>query len=182
MQSEQFASRVHPLPTLASFDEEFEREQVDLDPEAERGGRLIRSVGHLLGLTVLGIVLALLCSSFGDQLWSDMRFWSGSSGQPTQGASNFGSAEQLSHALRELDALKKDVSELGAMYEQMAASITALQAGQQEQRGTSFQGWYSNSAVLMSRIVTAQEDKQKPTVRGSNAGRRIEAAPLQLRP
>jgi hypothetical protein len=123
LQSEQLASRVRPMPTLASFDKEFGREKVALDPEAERGGRLLRSVRHLLGMTALGIVIALLFgiviallwSSFDSQLWSDMRFWSGSSAQPTQGASNPGSAEQLSHALRELDVLKKDVSELAAV-------------------------------------------------------------------
>ena len=186
MQPEQFASREELIPTLASFDEEFGREEVAPAAEGERRGRLLHSIGHLLGCAVLGIVLAVTWRNFDRQLWSDMRFWPGFGAQSTPGASNPESAEQFTRLVRELETLNKEVGELRVAQQQAAASIAALQVGQQELRSFQAASWYSNPAVLMFRIATMQEGKQTPTVRArsetrdANVGRRNESAPLQL--
>ena len=185
MQSEAFASRPRLIPTP---DQEFRREdhRFPLDPDGEKGGRLFPSAWSLLGVAVLGVVLALLWRNFDPQPWA-ARLWSGPSAQPSELASNAGPGDQLGRVEHELDALKKNVSELDATQRQITASIAALQAQQELQR-RSASYWYSDPAALMSQIAPAQDRGHKTMVRGlpetrdSVTGGHIEDAPLPLVP
>ena len=173
MQSERFPSRVHPSPPLASVDEELGREDEELggednevarDPEARGGGRLLPSVGFLLGAAVLGVMLALIWRNVDGQRWSDMWLWPALSAQPAQSASNSGSEQQIAQVVQELDALKKDVSELRAAQQQIAAGMESLKANQQAVY------WYDNRAVLMYPIAAQMPSRlasprQTPTAR-----------------
>jgi hypothetical protein len=176
-------------------DDEFGREdnEIALDHDSEKSRRILPSVGFLLGMAVLGVILALVWRS--PQLSSYAQWWPGAGAQPSQSARNFGSEEQIGQVVRELDTLKKNFVDLLAAQQRMMASIESLQAGQQDlQRRSSFQAahWYSDRSVLMFRTPATHNSgaitspKQTPTIRArtgaqdANEGRRNGAPPLPL--
>jgi len=138
------------MATLASVDEEFGREddEVALDQDSGRGRRFFPSVVFLVSIAALGVALAFIWRSFDGHRWSNMQLWPNA--QPAQSASNSGSEQQIASLVQELDALKKNVSELGAAQQQIAAGIASLQARQQVVY------WYSNPADLMYPTAAAQ--------------------------
>jgi hypothetical protein len=98
----------------------------------------------------LGVALAFIWRSFDGHRWSHMQPWPNFNAQSAQSASNSGSEQQIASLVQELDALKKNVSELGAVQQQIAAGIASLQARQQVVY------WYSNPADLMYPTAAAQ--------------------------
>ena len=152
MQSERFASRVHRIPTRASEFEEFGREddEIALDQDSGSGRRLFPSVAFFVGMAVLGVTLALIWRIVDGHLWSNMQLWPTFGAQPAQSTSNSGFEQQIARLVQEVDALKKDVSELGAGQQQIAAGIASLQASRQPAY------WYGNPAVLMYPMAAAQ--------------------------
>jgi hypothetical protein len=186
-------STIRIAPALSDTDRPLrildENAIAGMGQDLEKDGRLFPSARSLLGIAILGVILALLWRNLDPQLWAE-RLWSGPIAQPSEVASTPASGDQLGHLERELNALKKNVSELATAQQQIAASIAALQTQQELQRRSSFQAsfWYSNPAALMSQIAPAQDGNQKPTVRArpetrdSTAGRHIDGAPLPLVP
>jgi uncharacterized protein HemX len=158
MQSAPFTSSQQLTSPPTASDDEFWQEvhEVALDSHARKGARLLPSAWALLAMTVLGVVAALFWRNFDPQLL-DARLWSDPSTQPSRVAGDPGSADQLGHLTREVDALKKDISELGVAQQQIIANIAALQAHQELQRKSSFQAsWYSGPATLISPDAPAQ--------------------------
>lgn len=151
MQSEPFGSHQQIVPPLRSSEDESWQEvhKVALDSDAQKG-RLFPSAGALLAMAVLGVVVALFWRNFDPQQW-EARLWSGPSAQTSKVAGGPGSADQLDHLTREVDALKKDIRELGAAQQQITASIAALQAQQESQRKSSFLAsyWYPGPATFL---------------------------------
>jgi hypothetical protein len=183
------------------MDDEFGREnnEIALDLDSEKSRRILPSVGFLLGMAVLGVILAFVWRSpqlwSGSQLSSYAQWWPGGGAQPSQSARNFGSEEQIGQVVRELDTLKKNFVDLVAAHQQMIASIETLQAGQQDlQQRFSFQAahWYSDRSVLMFRTPATHNSgavtspKPTPTIRArtgaqdANVDRRNRAPPLSL--
>jgi hypothetical protein len=152
MQSEPFTPRMRLIPTQASDKEEFGREddEVALDQDSGRDRRLFPSGVFLLSMAALGVALAFIWRSVDDLRWSNMQLWPTFSAPPAQSTSNSESQQQTARIVQELDALKKEVSELVAGQRQIAAGIASLQASQQAVY------WYGNPAVLMYPITAAQ--------------------------
>jgi hypothetical protein len=167
MQSERFTPRVHLIPTLASDNEEFGREddEVALDQDSGRNRRLFPSGVFLLSMAALGVTLALIWRNVDGYRWSNVQLWPTFSAQPAQSTSNSELEQQIARLVQEVDALKKNVSELGAGQQQIAARIASLQASQRAVY------WYGSPVDLMYPLAAAQRPgslappKQSPTAR-----------------
>ena len=129
----------------------------------------LRASGFVLGSIAAGVALALawhysgLRERAGDLSWSSTL-----AASPAQGASKPEAEDQLARILRELDALKKSVSDLSTGQQQIRGTVAALQASQQDlrQRISSAQAgshWHSDVAALRLRFAI----QQKPVTVGS---------------
>jgi hypothetical protein len=153
-----------------SFYEDSRRGDDEIVPEGqdeiEGHGRLLHSIWFLLGMAVLGVLLAFTWHKIVPQLWAT---------QPSSATQRTLSAEQI----QEIDTLKKTISELRESQQQMAAELQSKRAY-----------WYSEPNVLLQptavAVVPAAYPKQKSTARfgperqGANVARRDQSAPLPL--
>jgi len=185
---EPFRSPEH-IPAFAPLVEEFGREddEVALQPyELEPHRVSLLSGWALFGTAFLGVVLALIWHSIDPQHWSAAQLLPSFTAQGRGTASTAPSAEQVT----ELDMLKKAIGELRGTQQQMAATIAALQADQQQlQQRSSLKWtyWYSEPNMLMPHIVTAQPRQQSITqarseMQDANSVRRDQRGPLPLVP
>jgi TolA-binding protein len=146
MQSEQVEVRAS-LPTLASLDEEFGGANKQVVPEQDyqpnRPRR--RYVWFLLASAVLAVTSAVIWPN-ALQLWSFAQSLPSSSAEQIASPSSAGSAEQF----KELDSLKKGISELRDWQQQISAEITVLQSAHQELQRSSVKAmsWYSEPNAL----------------------------------
>ena len=189
MQQQPFASPIH-LPSLPSDDDLAWNDEENPESKADVSPAWLRASGFVLGSIAAGAVLALawhysgLRERAGDLSWSSTL-----AASPAQGASKPGAEDQLARILRELDALKKSVSDLSTGQQQIRGTVAALQASQQDlrQRISSAQAgshWHSDVAALRLRFAI----QPKPVTVGSaprapapeQVARRAESGPLPL--
>jgi cytoskeletal protein RodZ len=164
------------------FNEDSGRGDDEIVPEgqdeSEGHGRLLHSIWFLLGMAVLGVLLAFTWHKIVPQLWAT---------QPSSATQRTESAEQI----QEIDTLKKTISELREAQQQMAATIAFSKAAQHElQLKRAY--WYSEPNTLLQPTATAvgpaAHPKQKstawsrPEAQGANVARRDQDAPLALAP
>jgi FtsZ-binding cell division protein ZapB len=171
------------MPRLDAFDEEFGRERSDIasDPRPNTGFRLSTLIGLALAA---GVISALALG------------WPNTSGPPRselqpEPASAPYAGEKLEAAIqrlaREVEALKRQNKELRQAQQQATDTIAALQAGEQDNRG-SFVSWYSDLAALTYGIASQSESATigrrsaiaRPKPR--EAPRREDGGPISLEP
>jgi hypothetical protein len=116
----------------------------------------------------------------------------GSTAQAAQGVQGAATPEsELSRVGREVDALKKRISELAAANQQLTANIAALQAGQQDLRQRTpnvlANGWHAQAEIMRYSMVAQPKGatslpKPRPAARteARSAPRPAPQAPLQL--
>jgi hypothetical protein len=146
MQSEQVEVRA-PLPTLASLDDEFGAKQA-VSESAYPQNRLRRlHVWLVLATALSGVTLAVAWSNNALQLRSLAQSFPSLVGEQTENRSSAGSAQPLV----ELEALKKEISELRDWQQQVSAEITGLLTAQEELQRSSVKAisWYSESNALL---------------------------------
>jgi hypothetical protein len=155
MQSERFTARVRLISTPASDNEEFGREddEVAIHQEKGRDRRLFPSGIFLVSMAALGVALAFLWRNVEDLRWSNIQLWPTFSASPAQSTNNSESEQQIARLVQEVDALKKNVSELVAGQRQIAAGIASVQATQQAVY------WHSNPAALIYPMAAAQRPR-----------------------
>ena len=199
MQLEHLRSHVHTPPSGSPdfrrlHDEIGLREQTpwlneesgcgddEIVPEVQDEGvghrRLLHSIWFLVGMAVLGVLLAFTWHKIVPQLWAT---------QPSSATQRTVSEEQI----REIDTLKKTISELREAQQQMAATIAFSKAAQHELE-LKRAYWYSEPNILLQPTATAvgpaAHPKQKSTARSrpetqrANVARRDQGAPLALAP
>ena len=171
MKSEQVEVRA-PLPTLASLDEEFSgaNKQVAPKPEYRPRRRRRRYVWFLLLSALLAVTSAVIWPNNALQLWSFAQLLPSPSAEQTAIRSDAGSAEPLI----ELDALKKEISELRYGQQQISAEITALQTAQQELQRSSVKAasWYSEPNALRYQQIAAAPNPRTAIRRSQTASTR----------
>jgi hypothetical protein len=126
-------------PVIASLDDDETTstaattdDAADENDAAPRGG-LLRPAGFILGIAVLGVVLAFAWRSGGARVLEAVRAFPAFASQPApKVAAVDPTAEQFARIARELEALKATIGQLSAAQQQTFASIAALQAGQQQ--------------------------------------------------
>jgi hypothetical protein len=163
------------MPKLDAFDEEFGPDPVPHRLRRKTGLRLSILIAAALVAAIIG-ALALAWST------ADGRRPLPSAGTSPQGAPRAGSVEETDGLLRQVDALKTDVSELRQALQQAAYTIAAMKAAEQESR-TQSAHWYSNPAALSFGIVSQPEavgvaPPERPDSRELRG--RDEGAPLSL--
>ena len=149
MQSEQVEVRAS-LPTLASLDEEFGGANKPVVPEQDyqRSCRRRRYVWFLLAGAALGVSSVVLWPNNALRVW-----WSFAQSLPSSPAEQPASRSSAGSAdpREELDALKKEISELSDWRQQISAEITALQSAHQKLQRSSVKvmSWYSDPNALL---------------------------------
>ena len=186
-------SGAEEMPRLDAFDQEFGREPVAIARGHRRRIRL-RTWALIVVALGAGVISALAVSwPNGDGL---LRFELQSAAPLFQrSASREDSDEQTDRLRREVDVLKKEISDLTEAHRQAGETIAALQATEQEPRAPVLgEFWYSNLAALNfasqpqprvvapsppRRPVTARPEPREPARRdkGGNGGG---GAPLSL--
>src|SRR5262249_55000749 len=118
---------------FASLDEEFGGPNKPVVPEQDSQRRRRRYIWFLLAGAALGMASIVL--------WP--RVWFLAQSLPEQAASQISAG--LAERSEELDALKKEISELRDWRQQISAKITALQSAHQEVQRSSAKviSWYS---------------------------------------
>src|SRR5262249_6324350 len=127
-------------------------------PLLSRPRRWLRIAKFLASMAAIGITMALawdysgLRAAYGDLGWLPL------SSLSSQGASKPQPEDQIVRVTRELEALKKGVSDLSAGVQQIAVSNAALQTGQQELRQRisalpASSNWYSDPTALQLRFA-----------------------------
>lgn len=140
-------SDAEEMPRLDAFDQEFGREPVAIVRGHRRRIRL-RTWALIVVALGAGVISALAVSwPNGDGL---LRFELQSAPPLLQrSASREDSDEQIDRLRREMDALKKEISDLTEAHRQAGETIAALQATEQEPRAPApGEYWYSNLAAL----------------------------------
>ena len=126
------------MPNLDAFDEEFGREDSDIEVPSRAHFRISTVIGLALAAGVIS-VLAL--------------GWPNPPGAP-RSESEQASGEKPEAAIRrltsEVEAIKQANRELAQAQQQAAETIAALQAGEQE-RSAAFASWYSDVRALTYR-------------------------------
>jgi hypothetical protein len=162
------------------LDEESGRldDEIAFEDEGKNDRRPLHFIWFLLGMAVLGVLLAFTWHKIVPQLWAT---------QPSSATQRTLSAEQI----QEIDTLKKTISELRASQQQMAATIAFSKAAQHELE-LKRAYWYSEPNILLQPTATAvgpaAHPKQKSTARSrpetqrANVARRDQGAPLALAP
>jgi hypothetical protein len=163
-------SGVEEMPRLDAFDQEFGREPVAIVRGHRRRIRL-RTWALIVVALGAGVISALAVSwPNGDGL---LRFELQSAAPLFQrSASRDDSDEQIDRLRREVDALKKEISDLTEAHRQAGETIAALQATEQESRAPVLgEFWYSNLAALnfgiadQSQPRAAAPPRRPPTAR-----------------
>jgi hypothetical protein len=188
VQHQPFVSPDHP-PSLSSDDDPAWSDEEDSEYKSGESVTWLRASGFVLGSIAAGAVLALAWHHSGLRERAGDLSWPTLAASPAQGASKPGAEDQLAHILRELDALKKSVSDLSTGQQQIRGTVAALQASQQDlrQRISSAQAgshWHSDVAALRLRFAI----QPKPVTVGSiprapapeQVARRAESGPLPL--
>jgi hypothetical protein len=159
------------------LDEESGRvdDEIVSENEGKSDRRALHFIWFLLGMAVLGVLLAFTWRKIVPQLWAT---------QPSSVTQRTVSAEQL----QEIETLKRTISELREAQQQMAATIASSKVAQHELQPKPVY-WYSDSKILMHPTVAASAlPKQKSTARsrpetqGANVARRDQGVPLPLLP
>ena len=126
-------------------------------------------------MAVFGLVLALGCYAgsrklFGDSTPSASPSPSAAISQPVEG--------ELARSLREIEALKKALSEQSGTNQQMAASIAALRSDQQElrQQMTAIR----QAAIQKSTSITGSINSRTTTPARARASKQAQKPPLNL--
>lgn len=151
-------SSAEEMPRLDAFDQEFGREPVAILRGHRRRIRLRTWVLIFVALGA-GVISALAVSwPNGDGL---LRFELQSAAPPSQrSASREDSDEQIDRLRREVDALKKEISDLTEAHRQAGETILALQATEQEPRAPVLgESWYSNQAALNFGIASQSQPR-----------------------
>ena len=187
MQRQRFAPPIYATSRPSDEDISWYGQDIPASRARQRP-RWLRLGAFVLSMVAIGTGLALVWHYSGLRRWSGELAWPAFAAAAPKSASQ--PEEQLARIVRELDALKKSISDFGAGQQQITASIAALQAGQQElrQRISSIQAgshWYSDPAALKLRFAI----RQKPAAVASapraatpdNAARRNDSGPLPLR-
>jgi hypothetical protein len=152
-------SSAEEMPRLDAFDQEFGREPVAI----VRGQRRKRSVWSSALVCIAlgaGIIGALALSwPYGD---GPLRFELQSAPLFQRSATREDSDEQIDRLRREVDALKKEISELNEAQRQADETIATLK--EDPLNGTSPNGipsayWYSNLAALHFKVARSAEPR-----------------------
>ena len=189
VQQQPFASPIH-LPSLTSDDDlTWNDEEENPESKADVSPAWLRASGFVLGSIAAGAMLALTWHHSGLRERAGDLSWPILAASPAQGASKAEAEDQLARILRELDALKKSVTDLSTGQQQIKGTVAALQASQQELRqriSTAQAGshWHSDVAALRLQFAI----QQKPVTVGSaprapapeQVARRAESGPLPL--
>jgi FtsZ-binding cell division protein ZapB len=130
------------MPSLDAFDEEFGRERSDIGPPSKASFRIS---------TVIGLALAAAAISAFALGWPDLFGISQSEPGATTARENPEAAIQ--RLAREVEELRQANRELAQAQQQAAATIAALQAGEQE-KSSAFTGWYSDLGALTFGIAS----------------------------
>jgi TolA-binding protein len=170
MESDQVEVRAS-LPSLASLDEEFGGPNKPVVPEQDYQRRHRRYVWFLLASAALGMTSIVLWPNNALRVWSLAQSLPSSPAEQAASQISAGSAEPR----EELDALKKEISELRDWRQQISAEITALQSAHQELQRSSVKviSWYSEPNALLH-----QPAAPKPRTSALRSGR----ATTQTRP
>jgi FtsZ-binding cell division protein ZapB len=147
------------MPSLDAFDEEFGREHSDIDPPSKASFRIS---------TVIGLALAAAAISALALGWPASLGTSQSEPGVTSGEKPDAAIRRLA---REVEDLRQANRELAQAQQQAAATIAALQAGEQEKKSGAFAGWYSDLGALTYGIAT-----QSDGVANATNGRRSATA------
>jgi hypothetical protein len=127
---------------------------------ATRRRGVLGFAAFIIAMVIIGAVLAVVWHKAGAQLWAGLRLWPAFASQPTSAAGSGAPDQQLDGIARELASLKARIGELGAAQQQMAASIAALQAVQQQLRAAQQEfgqppgvpqggpAWFSSAVML----------------------------------
>jgi hypothetical protein len=144
MESDQVEVRTS-LPSLASLDEEFGRPNKPVDKDYQRRRRVY--VWFVLASAALAVTSIVLWHNDAVRVWSLAHSLPSSSAEQAASQSSAGSAEPR----EELDALKKEISELRDWGQQISAEITALKSAHQELQASSVKviSWYSEPNALL---------------------------------
>jgi hypothetical protein len=140
-------------------------------------------------MAALGIALALGWRYSGIEQWKFKR--APVTAQAAPAAAAPAPESELARVTREVEALKKTLNEVIAANHQLTATVTALQAGQQElkQRAASVHtnGWHAQAAAMKYQMVaqpkgTTGSVKSRPAARAEvrAAPKPAVNAPLQL--
>lgn len=155
-----------PLPSLASLDEEFGGPNKPVVPEKDYQRRRRHYVWFLLASAALGMTSIVLWPNNALRVWSLAQSLPSSSAEQVASQISAGSAETR----EELDALKKEITELRDWRQQISAEITALQSARQELQRSSVKviSWYSEPNALLH-----QPAAPKPRTPASRSGRTL---------
>jgi hypothetical protein len=142
-------SATSQLPRLDAFDQEFGGDPVAILRARRRRFGTRPIIGLLLGLLIIGVPVLAWFNA--DELRASMQLAS----LPAS-ASRDAPDEQVERLMREIDALKQEVSDLTKAHQQAAEHIASLQAAEQEARSSPPPAyWYSDPAALSFVGMTA---------------------------
>jgi hypothetical protein len=191
VQRQEFVAPVYTPPQVGDEDVPWQDEDIPHLPRGRIRG-LVRSTSFAVCMVVIGSSLAMAWEYSGLRAASASLAWPDIASVWAPGPSQPQPEDQLARLVRELETLKKGVSELSVGMQQLAASNAALQAGQHElrQRLSSLppnSHWYSDPVALRLRFsLPHRPATPAPTARAAApettaTARRNEGAPLTLR-
>lgn len=144
-----------PLPSLASFDDEFEG-TTQVGPE--RNFQPTRLYGLYAGLLIASVILAATSvMSTTPQFWSLVQALASS---PTDSQTRVSTVTP--DLFTEMDVLKRELSELRELQQQISARVANLHLDQQELRPSLIKtgSWYSEPNVLQPRPALEQANAE----------------------
>jgi hypothetical protein len=172
------------MPSLDAFDQEFgRREPVAVLRAQQRRTTLRPLAGLLLAAAIISVPTLAWLSADGRPI-SDGQ----SRPMALQSASRDGSQEQVERLLRQVAALKQEISDLTQAQAQARESIAALKVAEEEARTPAAAYWYSDPAALSfgtvgpPSTVAAAPSRRSATARPETREprRRDNGAPLSL--
>jgi hypothetical protein len=161
------------LPNLDAFDEEFGRDESEVEPAAPRLNRGFRFSTVIALALAAGLITAVALA------WPIITGVSDPAYEKPEAT--------IERLTRELEALKQENQELAEAQQAATNTIRSLQAAQQEQRAP-MSSWYSEPAALTFGIATQSESSTNgrrsaiARPRPREVPRRDEAAPISLDP
>ena len=162
------------MPRLDVFDQEFGREPVAIARGHRRKIRL--KVWVLICVLLVAGVLGALALGWpnGD---GPLRFELQSAPPLQRSASRDDSDEQIDRLRREVDALKKEISELNESQRQADETITVLK--DDSRNGTPSAYWYSNLAALHFKVASYAEPREAVSSPGAPDSRDAATSSIQ---
>src|SRR5262249_8094068 len=149
---------VHEMPRLDAFDEEFGREPVAILRGQRRKGRLRLSILLVL-LLAAGAASAVAFAWSNGERWMHFEVPSApsmpqrASGEPSR-ESGDGADDQVTRLRREVEALKKENSELAEAHQRAVETIASLKAGPEGHDPAASAYWYSDLGALNYGVAT----------------------------